>query len=219
VVFGKEALCGVDERQPYASRYLAAYPKTKAVAEQAVLAANAPTMATVALRPHLIWGPGDPHLIPRVIDRARKGRLFKVGDGTNLVDITYIDNAARAHLQAADALHPHAACAGSAYFISQGEPVALWSWLGELLRSLNLPTPTRSVSYKTAYRLGAAFEWLYKATFRSAEPPLTRFVAAQLAKSHYFCIDAARRDFGYEPTIGTPEGTQRLLKTLATRHA
>ncbi len=214
VVFGEEPLCGVDERQPYASRYLAAYPETKAVAEQAVLAANAPALAAVALRPHLIWGPGDPHLIPRVIERARKGMLIKVGDGANLVDITYIDNAARAHLQAADALHPRAACAGSAYFVSQGEPVALWSWLSALLQSLDLPTPTRSVSYKTAYRLGAALEWLYTITFRSSEPPMTRFVAAQLAKSHYFCIDAARRDFGYEPTISSVEGMRRLLESL-----
>lgn len=213
VVFGEKELCGVDERQPYPDRYLAAYPRTKAVAEQAVLAANTPTLATVALRPHLIWGPGDPHLIPRVIDRARKGRLVQVGDGTNLVDITYIDNAAQAHIQAADALNLRAACAGNAYFISQGAPVGLWPWLRELLTALGHPVPTRTISYKMAYRLGAVLEWAYRLTFRRPEPPMTRFVAAQLATSHYFNIDAARRDFGYAPTVATRIGLARLVES------
>lgn len=139
VVFGDDDLCGVDESQPYPMWYLADYPQTKALAEQAVLDANCQTLTTVALRPHLIWGPGDPHLIPRVIDRARRGRLIQVGDGTNLVDITYIDNAADAHLKAADRLSPDAACAGKPYFVSQGEPVELWPWLGQILRGWPFP--------------------------------------------------------------------------------
>ncbi|MFQ5591575.1 MAG: NAD-dependent epimerase/dehydratase family protein, partial [Phycisphaerae bacterium] len=139
VVFGARALNGVNESQPYPRRFLAAYPRSKAAAEQMVLASNDPSLATVALRPHLIWGPGDPHLIPRVIERARKGRLVQVGDGKTLVDICYVDNAARAHLLAADALEPGAKCAGRAYFISQGEPVALWPWLNHILGSLAIP--------------------------------------------------------------------------------
>jgi len=214
VVFGKDDLCGVDESQPYPKRYLAAYPASKAAAEQAVLAANGPDLATVALRPHLIWGPGDPHLIPRVIERARSGRLVQVGDGDNLVDITYIDNAAEAHLRAADALQPSAVGAGRPFFISQGEAVNLWSWLGELLNALGIPRPKRAISFRTAFRAGAAMEMLYKSLRMRSEPRMTRFLASQLAKSHFFCVDAARRDFGYRPAVTTQMGVDRLLEWL-----
>jgi nucleoside-diphosphate-sugar epimerase len=214
VVFGEEALCGVDESQPYPRRYLAHYPETKAVAERMVLTANGPDLATVALRPHLVWGPGDPHLIPKVVRRARARRLVQVGDGTNLVDITYIDNAARAHVLAGDALAPHAACAGRAYFISQGEPVALWPWLNELLVRLNIEPARQTMSYKAARRMGEVFEGLYWLLRVRREPPMTRFLACQLAKSHYFSIAAAKRDLGYAPTVSTVEGVNRLVSFL-----
>ncbi|MCK4659586.1 MAG: NAD-dependent epimerase/dehydratase family protein [Phycisphaerae bacterium] len=216
VVFGEGELCGVDESVPYPDRYLADYPETKAVAEREVLAADDQTLSTVSLRPHLIWGPGDPHLIPRVLDRARRGRLMQVGDGCNLVDIIYIDNAAEAHLLAADALGPGAACAGRAYFISQGKPVALWRWLNEIIEAMSIAPVRRTIRYKTAYRLGAVFEVLYSLAGRSTkrEPPMTRFLAAQLAKSHYFDISAAKRDFGYAPRVTTAEGVECLLTWL-----
>jgi len=214
VVFGREPLCGVDESQPYPKRYLAHYPLTKATAERAVLKANTPNLATVAIRPHMIWGPGDPHLIPRVIKRAKSGRLVQVGDGKNLVDITYIDNAARAHIQAADALYEKSPCAGRAYFISQGKPVRLWAWLGELLDNLKIDRPSKHVPWWLAYGLGAALEAFYS-TFRwPGEPPMTRFLSLQLSQNHYFDISAARNDFGYEPTISTAEGTRRLVDWL-----
>lgn len=214
VVFGKDDLCGVDESTPYPSRYLAAYPETKAIAERMVLAANSPTLATVALRPHLIFGPGDPHLIPRVIARARRGRLVQVGEGKNLVDITYIDNAANAHVKAADALTPGGRCAGRTYFISQGEPVSLWPWLNNLLAAVGAPIVTRSMSFRSAYVAGSVFETLYRAFGIGREPPMTRFLATQLAMSHYFNISSARRDFGYNPTISTADGVQQLVATL-----
>ncbi|MHC4093201.1 MAG: NAD-dependent epimerase/dehydratase family protein [Planctomycetota bacterium] len=221
VVFGADDLCGVDESVPYPDRYLADYPETKAVAEREVLAANDKKLSTVALRPHLIWGPGDPHLIPRVLDRARKRRLVQVGDGSNLVDIVYIDNAAEAHLQAVDALQPGAACAGRAYFISQGDPVALWPWLSGLIEAVDLPPVKRVVRYQTAYRIGALLEGIYSLRGRSVkrEPPMTRFLAAQLAKSHYFDISAAQSDLGYLPSITTDEGSQRLVAWLRTASA
>lgn len=212
VVIGGGDLCGVDESQPYAGRYLTAYAQTKAAAERLVLAANGPSLATVALRPHLIWGPGDRELVPRLLDRARRGRLFQVGDGSNLVDITYIDNASVAHLQAGDALAPDTRCAGRAFFISQGEPVVLWPWIRELLDRLGVPPVRRAVSFRTAYLAGAVLETLFRALGRSSEPPMTRFVALQLAKSHYFCIHAARRDFGYDPKVSTQEGVRRLVE-------
>ena len=214
VVFGGTDLCGVDESQPYPARYLAAYPETKAAAERMVLAANGPELATVALRPHLIWGPGDPHLIPRVIARARQGKLVQVGDGSNLVDLIYIDNAAEAHLKAAGALEPGAPCAGRAYFLSQGEPVRLWAWLNALLEAIGLPRIRRSISFSTAYRLGAVIETLNRILGIPREPKMTRFMSTQLAQSHYFNISAARRDFGFAPTISTAQGVDRLVQWL-----
>jgi nucleoside-diphosphate-sugar epimerase len=217
VVFGRDELCGVDESQPYPKRYLAAYPETKAAAERMVLAANDASLATVSLRPHLIWGPGDPHLIPRVIQRAREGKLIQLGDGANLVDITYIDNAAEAHVLAADALRPGAQYAGRTYFISQGEPVSLWPWLNQILAAVGAPAVTRQVSASAAYRVGALLEAAYRLVSARSEPRMTRFLALQLAKSHYFDISAARRDLGYKPRIGTPEGVGKLVAWLCQR--
>lgn len=219
VVFGdgREPLCGVNESQPYPSRYLADYPRTKAIAERMVLKANSGELATVALRPHLIWGPGDPHLIPRVIAGARAGKLRQVGDGEALVDITYIDNAAHAHMLAADALHPGAPCAGRPYFISQGEPVRLWDWLNKILQAVGAPMVTRRISFARAHRLGGLLEAFYSILHLRGEPPMTRFLAAQLAKSHYFDISAARRDLGYSPLVSTDEGETRLIKWLIER--
>ncbi len=214
VVFGADPVCGIDESQPYPKRHLAVYSATKAEAERIVLGANSNELSTVALRPHLIWGPGDPHLIPRVIDRARRGRWVQVGDGKNLVDITYIDNAAQAHLQAADALGPTARCAGRSYFLSQGEPVRLWDWLNEILAGVELPPAKRTISYATAYRLGRLLEVVYRVLAIHREPIMTRFLATQLAHSHYLDISAARRDFGYRPSVSTAEGVARLLVSL-----
>lgn len=214
VVFGKGDLCGVDESTPYPEKYLADYPRTKAIAEQMVLAANGPQRATVSLRPHLIWGPGDPHLFPRIIARARAGKLAQVGDGKNLVDITYIDNAAEAHVLALDKVCPGAACAGRAYFISQGEPVELWSWLGKILAGVGAPAIKRRMSFSRARRSGAMLEIIHRVLAISQEPLMTRFLAEQLAKSHYFDITAARRDLGYEPGISTKVGEMRLIEWL-----
>jgi nucleoside-diphosphate-sugar epimerase len=214
VVFGREALCGVGESQPYPSRYLAHYPRTKAIAEREVLEANDRDLATVALRPHLIWGPGDPHLIPRLLERARAGRLARIGDGQNLVDICFVENAADAHILAADGLGVGARCAGKAYFVSQGEPVRLWSWIDEILDVAGLPPVSRSVSAPVARGLARAMELTHSALGRRGEPLLTRFVVAQLSKTHYFCIGAARRDFGYSPRVSTATGMERLARWL-----
>ncbi len=219
VVFGRQPLCGVDESTPYPKRYLAHYPRTKAIAERMVLEANAQHLSTIAIRPHLIWGPGDPHLIPRVVERAKAGRLVQVGNGKNLVDITYIDNAARAHIQAAEVLSPTSPCAGRAYFISQGQPVSLWSWLGDLLEKLNIDLPRRRIPWWLAYGVGAAMEAAYSTLRLTIEPPMTRFVSLQLSQSHYFNMRAANKDFGYIPAITTDEGTERLVEWLQRRKA
>lgn len=210
VAFGEEEVCGIDESAPYPVRYLAHYPETKAAAERMVLAANSRDLATVALRPHYVFGPGDTNLIPRVIDRARRGRLIQVGDGENLVDITYIDNAALAHLQAEEHLGSDAACAGKAYFISQGVPVRIWPWLDALMGRLGYPGVCGRISYRSARALGWVSELVYGTLRLSKEPLLTRFLASQLAKSHYFNISAAARDLGYIPVVSTEDGVERL---------
>jgi nucleoside-diphosphate-sugar epimerase len=201
----------VDESAPYPTTWLCHYPHTKALAEQAVLAANGQGgLLTCALRPHLIWGPGDRHLIPRVIARARAGRLRRVGDGRNLIDTIYIDNAVDAHLAAAQALRSGSPVSGQAYFLSQGEPVNCWEWIDELLAQAGLPPVRKSISLAAAWRLGHALELVYGALRLSGEPPMTRFLAAQLGLPHYFDIGRARRDFGYEPRVDMVEGMRRL---------
>ena len=202
---------GVDDSAPYARRWLCHYPHSKALAEQEVLAANAPgRLLTCALRPHLIWGPRDRHLVPRLIARARAGRLRRVGDGRNLIDMVYVENAAQAHLDAADSLQPGSAAAGRAYFISQGEPVNCWQWIDDLLALAGLPPVRKAISSASAWRLGATLETAYRVLRIRREPPMTRFLAAQLSQSHYFDISAARKDLRYTPRISTAEGMRRL---------
>ena len=209
---------GIDESAPYAQRWLAHYPHSKALAEQRVLASNGRNgLQTCALRPHLIWGPRDRNLIPRLLQRARSGRLYRVGDGTSRIDTVYVENAATAHLQAADALRPDSPVAGQAYFISQGEPVNCWTWLNELLAMAGLPPVRKSMSLPVAKAFGGLYELTYRLLRLSSEPPMSRFLATQLATSHYFNIGRARRDFGYAPRISMAEGMRRLAATFG-RH-
>ena len=206
---------GVDESVPYARRWLCHYAHTKALAERHVLAASGlEDLLCCALRPHLIWGPRDRHLIPRLLARARSGRLRRVGDGTNRIDTVYVENAADAHLQAADALTPGSPVAGRAYFISQGEPVNCWQWIDEILALAGLPPPSKSIGLATAWKIGAVCEFIYGVLRWKDDPPMTRFLAAQLAKSHYFDIGRARRDFGYDPRVSTAEGMRRLAAEI-----
>jgi nucleoside-diphosphate-sugar epimerase len=221
VTFDGRDQCGVDESAPYPTRWLAHYSHSKALAEQAVLAANGVDgLRTCSLRPHLVWGPRDHHLTARLVERARSGRLRRVGDGANLVDMIYVENAAEAHLQAADALgssRPPAEAGspgGKAYFLSQGEPVNCWRWIDEILALVDLPPVRRSMSLVMARRVGLACEAIWTIAGRPSEPPMTRFLASQIATSHWFDITAARRDFGYQPRVSTAEGMRRLGEWL-----
>ncbi len=215
VVHTGRDLEGATETLPYATRFLAHYPATKALAEAVVLAANGPTLGTVALRPHLIWGPGDPHLIPRVIARAQAGKLRRIGARPITVDVTYVDNAADAHLNAADRL---AVCGGKAYFISNDEPLLLWNFLNRILKDAGLPEVTRSVPTTVAKVGTFALEGVYRMLRLRAEPPTTRFVVSQLSTSHWYDIAAARRDLGYAPAVSVEEGLRRLAASLRTGH-
>jgi len=218
VTFDGHDAVNANESLPYPARYETSYAETKAEAERTVLQADGRDgLHTVALRPHLIWGPGDPHLIPRVVAAARAGRLMQVGDGRNRVDITYVDNAVTAHVQAADCLGPEGRAHGHAYFISDGHPVELWPWINDLLERLGVPRVRRTVSMRTARAIGAVLETVYRVLHLPGEPRMTRFVAAQLGTSHYYDLTAARRDFGYEPTVGMEEGLERLVRWLQAR--
>ncbi|MBI5881917.1 MAG: NAD-dependent epimerase/dehydratase family protein [Elusimicrobia bacterium] len=214
VVFHGRDMEGVDESVPYPSRYEAPYPETKATAERLVLAADSPVLASVSLRPHLVWGPGDNHLVPRIVTRAKQGRLFKLSGPPRLVDSTYIDNAADAHILAADRLIPGKPPAGRAYFISNGEPWPVWKLVDGILVAAGLPPLKRSLPPLAAYAAGAVLALAHRALGLSGEPRMTRFLAAELSTSHWFDISAARRDLGYEPKITIDEGLKRLAESL-----
>ena len=212
VTFAGEDQEGVDESAAVPDTFLASYPETKAEAERHVLAANGPRFATVALRPHLIFGPGDPHIAPRMIERAKAGRLRIVGTGRYLVDMTYVDNAADAHVLALDRLEPGSPIAGKAYFITNAEPMPIEDLVNRILQSAGLPPCTRHISGGAAYAIGAVLEGAWRLFGLGGEPPMTRFVARQLGTAHWFDITAARRDLGYEPRVSIEEGMERLGK-------
>jgi nucleoside-diphosphate-sugar epimerase len=210
VVFDGRDMEGVDESVPYPSHFKAHYPRTKALAEQLVRAANDAQLATVSLRPHLIWGPGDNHLLPRLVARARAGQLARIGPRPNLIDTVYVDNAADAHLLAADRLSPGSPVAGKVYFISQGEPVPMWDMVNRLLRAAGAPPVTRSVPTWLALALASIFETAHRLTNNPREPRLTRFVVHELSTAHWFDLAAARRDLGYAPAVSIAEGLELL---------
>ncbi len=217
VVYNGRDLANANESLPLTTRCPSPYPLTKAIAEREVLAANGADLRTIALRPHLIWGVGDPHLVPRVLARAQSGRLRIIGSGQNRVDLVHVENAVDAHLLAEAALRQTNAlryfppAAGRAYFITNGEPVVLWAWINELLAALGQPPVTRKISLGAASAIGAVCETLWRLLPLQREPPMTRFIAAELAKDHWFDLSAARRDLGYTPRISMAAGTAELI--------
>lgn len=254
VVYNGRDLAGANESLPLTTDCPSPYPLTKAQAEAAIIAANRKGFLTTALRPHLIWGIGDPHLVPRILARARAGRLRIVGEGKNLVDMVHITNATQAHLDAERALtkepqppnastqsHCHVirdngakvtdcneitplvnrtlSPAGKAYFITNDEPVNLWDWINTLLTALGESPLTKSISLNSASRIGAVAETIWKTLRLNGEPPMTRFIAAELAKDHWFDLTAAKRDLGYAPKVTMEQGTAELIKALKAAKA
>lgn len=214
VVFAGEDIESGDEQLNYPATFLCHYAETKAIAEKYVLKIDQAQLKTCAIRPHLVWGPDDPHLIPRLIDRGRKKKLKVVGGGSNLVDISYVDNVASAHILAAKNLLSTGEAIGKAYFIGQERPVELWQWINDLFKHLNIPKVKRSVSFPLAYGVGQILEVIHAVFLPSREPAMTRFLAQQLGKSHYFSHERATSDFGYQPKITIEEGMERLLHWL-----
>ena len=223
VVYHGGDLAGIDESAPLCTIAPCAYPTSKAAAERLVSEAHGGDLATVSLRPHLVWGLGDKNIVPRLLALAALGRLKIVGSGQNKVDMTHITNVVDAHLLAEQALNssdvggvpsPRKAVGGKAYFITNGEPVVLWDWVNQLLRGLGRPEITKRVSLKSAYRVGSFMEMLWRVLPLQGEPPMTRFVAKELATDHWFNIAAARRDLGYSPRITMAAGTAELIEQL-----
>jgi len=210
VVFDGTDMEGIDETVPYPDHYLSWYPQTKAEAEQLVVAANGSSLATVVLRPHLIWGPEDNHLVPRILERGRAGALRRIGDRPCLVDTIYIDNAAEAHVQVAEKLVIGSKVAGKVYFISNEEPLPLWDIVNRILAAGELPAVEKTISPRLAYVVGGLLENIYRLFKLSGEPRMTRFVAKELSTAHWFDLSAAKADFSYQPQVSIEEGLSRL---------
>jgi len=214
VVFDRRDIVDGDESLPYATKPLCHYARSKIIAERHVLANNSDQLRTCAIRPHLIWGPNDPHLVPRLIERGKQGSLRIIGNGTNLVDVTFVDNVAHCHLLAAENLETSDHAGGQAYFIGQEKPVRLWEWINGLYRDLGIPPVVRRVPFGLAYLMGGLLEALCKVGTQENEPPMTRFLALQLARSHSFSHEKAKNELGYRPIVSLEEGKQQLLESL-----
>lgn len=208
VVFDAYDMENADESVPYPDTYLAAYPETKAIAEQKIRAAADQGLSVIILRPHLIWGPEDNHLVPKILSRAK--RLKRIGPEKDLTDTIYIDNAADAHILAAEKLAADPSLSGNIYFISQDEPVSKWEMADAFLEAAGLPPIKGWVSARTAFMAGAFLETLYKTLGIQKDPPITRFAAKEMATSHWFNISRAKKDLGYFPAVSTEEGLKRL---------
>jgi 2-alkyl-3-oxoalkanoate reductase len=205
---------------PYARRPGCAYSRTKAIAERDVLGANGRWgLATCSLRPHLILGPRDPHLVPRLVERARAGKLAIIGRGDNEVTLCAVENAVHAHLLAAESLGPSAPHAGRAFFIGQEQSVLLWPWIQGLLERLGIPPIRRRIALGPALGLGASCELLWRLSRARGEPPLTRFVALQLARSHSYDMLPAREAFGYTEQVSLEQATDAIVAALEPRAA
>lgn len=215
VVFTKEPIKNANENLPYIKNKVSPYAQTKAIAEKEVLNSNDNiNFKTIALRPHLVWGEGDPHLLPKVIRRHAEGKLKIVGDGLNQVDLTHIDNVTHAHVTAMNALISNKPVGGKAYFISQSEPVQLWKWLNDLFIKLKLPPLKKRVSFQKAYLAGMVAESLWGLFNFSKDLPMSRFAACQLSHDHWFSNYAAEKDLGYRPIISMEKALDKTIPWL-----
>ena len=201
---------GGDESLPYPETYNSPYPATKSLAEKQVMSANCAQLHTVSLRPHLIWGPGDTHLLPKLLERAKRGKL-KLPGPDKLIDTVYIDNAARAHLLALDKLETDPeTVGGKTYFISNDEPVTQGKIISGLLNAAGIEVDIQAISPRLAITAGTLLESGWKLFGLKSEPPLTRWSAEHLSTAHWYDISAAKRDLGYSAEVSIKEGLKRL---------
>jgi 2-alkyl-3-oxoalkanoate reductase len=196
---------GAAPADPHGAR--GSYSRSKAVAEREALAADSASLAVLAVRPHLVWGPGDTQLVARIVDRARAGRLPVIGSGAALIDTTYVDNAAGALVAAVNACGP---VHGEALVVSNGEPRPVAEVLRRLCRAAGVPGPRGRVPFPAAWAAGAAVEALWAVTGRRSTPPLTRFLSEQLATAHWFDQRRTRSALNWRPEVSLDEGFSRL---------
>ncbi len=214
VIFNGHNMKRADESVPYPHHYHSYYPQTKAMAEQEVLqAAKYGELKACSLRPHLIWGPGDNHLIPRFLSRGRAGSIAIVGDGKNMVDTVYIEDAAQAHMQAAEKLLNENSISGEAFFISQDQPINLFDWINRFLEQAGIPRIRKRVPANIAYAIGSSMEIIYKLFKIESEPRMTRFLALELSTEHTFNLSKARQLLGYKPKYSMEEAFDKTFKS------
>lgn len=206
VVFDGRDQCNVTDDVPYPRRFTSVYSLTKKLGEDLVNAAT--ELETVILRPKAIFGPGDQALLPRLISAARQKRLPQIGDGHNLVDLTYVENVVHALLLALNA----SAAVGKTYTITNNEHVPLWDVIRAVLRRLDLPTSLRQVPLPLALAIASLMET--RAALTGKEPLLTRYSVTILARTQTYDISAARRDLGYTPCVSITNGIERTLESL-----
>lgn len=210
VIFTGKDMEGPDETVPYPPKYDTSYSKTKAMAERYVLSSDNTELRTIALRPHLVWGPGDTHIIPGLIERARKGKMIRIGDGKNTADMVYVENAADAHVLALEALEHNPNSRGRPFFITNGDPRNMWDFIGEILSAAGLGPVKRSIGTGPAKVGVGLLEVYYKLFRKGKEPPLSLFLVKELTTSHWYDISAARKELGYEPKVSMDEGLKKL---------
>ncbi len=214
VVFDGTNIEGGNESLPYPLKPVSNYTATKALAEKLILAANGQSLKTISLRPHLVWGPGDKHIMPGILQRARSGKLRQIGNNNNLVDTTYIDNLTDAHLLALKALTENRGADGKAYFITNGEPVRIWDFINAIITTYDLQPIEKKLSKKTALYVAGAMEIFNKIFKPGKEPLLTRFAVNELCTSHWFNLSNALRDISYKPRISIKTGLEILKKCV-----
>ncbi len=214
VIFNDSDMENVDESVPYPDKYSMSYPETKAMAEKLVVKAAKKSLKAMIIRPHLIWGPEDNHMLPTLLSRAK--RLKKVGKKDYLVDTIYVDNAADAHILASEKLLENPSLSGNIYFVSQDEPVAIWKIINAFFDAAGLPPMKGQVSEQTVYIAGTICEFVYKLFNIKSDPPITRMGAKELSTHHWFNISKAKKELGYRPEVSTEEGLRRLKQWYST---
>lgn len=215
VAHAGRSLVGAPAGPPVTGRRGAWYAESKAIGEQLALGASSDALPVVAVRPHLVWGPGDTQLVGRIVERARAGRLALVGDGAALVDTTYIDGAASALVAALDAAVPGARCVGRAYVIANGEPRPIRDLVLGICRAAGVDAHPKQVPLRVAVVAGTAVERIWSWRGADSEPPLTRFLAEQLGTAHWFDPRPARDDLGWTAPVTIDEGLARLADWYA----
>lgn len=212
-VYEGEDIENGDETLPYARKSQAPYADSKIVAEQEILAANGQRgVLTCAIRPHVVFGPGDRRFIPAILDKAKAGKLrFSVGlFNRKLSDFTYVGNLIDGLLLADEKLVPGSQTAGQVYFITNGEPLPFFGFVSKVLAELKLPSILAGMPYPIVYTAAAIKEGLdtLRGGTLNAEDGMTRFAVRYMVRHHYFSIAKARRDLGYEPKVNLDEGVR-----------